>query len=169
MLNPNTGKAASIARNSIEFTNVGAWGVLTNFADVMVNLSNMAEPATGGGSGATEAYVILRPAIDLNELGHSDTFKKGALRDITFEMGANLETKNTSYAPSEKTIYIGPKLVFAMPKGFLNVGLHFRKEWNHEGVLGKSELYRATIFPYGNISVVLLSAETKYSRTVIFY
>ena len=141
VLNPNTGKAASIARNSIEFTSVGSWGVLTNFTDVMVNLSNMAEPANGGGSGATEAYVILRPAIDLNELGHSDTFKKGVLRDITFEMGANLETKNSSYAPSEKTIYIGPKLVFAMPKGFFNVGLHFRKEWNHEGVLGKSESY----------------------------
>ena len=141
VLNPNTGKAASIARNSIEFTSVGSWGVLTNFADVMVNLSNMAEPANGGGSGATEAYVILRPAIDLNELGHSDTFKKGVLRDITFEMGANLETKNSSFAPSEKTIYIGPKLVFATPKGFFNVGLHFRKEWNHEGVLGKSESY----------------------------
>lgn len=141
VLNPNTDNAASIARNSIEFTSVGSWGVLTNFSDVVVNLSNMAEPANSGGSGATEAYVILRPAIDLNELGHSDAFKKGVLRDITFEMGANFETKNSSYAPSEKTIYIGPKLAFAMPKGFFNVGLHFRKEWNHEGVLGKSESY----------------------------
>ncbi len=68
-------------------------------------------------------------------------FHKGPLRDVVFEFGANLETKNSSYAPSEKTIYIGPKLEFALPKGFFNVGLHFRKEWNHEGVLGKSESY----------------------------
>ena len=105
---------------------------LSNFADVMVNMSNLAEPANGGGSGATETYFILRPGIDLNELSHSRVFHKGPLRDVVFEFGANLETKNSSYAPSEKTIYIGPKLEFALPKGFFNVGLHFRKEWNHE-------------------------------------
>ena len=46
VVDPNTGKAASIARNSIEYTHVGTWGILSNFADVMVNISNLAEPAT---------------------------------------------------------------------------------------------------------------------------
>jgi hypothetical protein len=60
---------------------------------------------------------------------------------MSIEAGANLETKNSSYAPSEKTIYVGPNLQFALPRGFFNVGLHLRKEWNHEGVLGRSESY----------------------------
>ena len=63
------------------------------------------------------------------------------MRDITFEVGANLESKNSSYAPGERTLYIGPRLDFALPRGFFNVGLHARKEWNHEGVLGRSEDY----------------------------
>jgi hypothetical protein len=133
-------KPLTLPRNSIEYTHVGTWGVLSNFADVMVNMSNLAEPANGGGSGATETYFILRPGIALNELTHSTSFHKGPLRDVVIEIGANLETKNSSYAP-EKTLYIGPKLEFALPRGFFNIGLHFRKEWNYEGVLGKSESY----------------------------
>ncbi len=141
VLVPNTGKAADIARNSIEYTHVGSIGMLSNFADVTVGMSDMAEPAAAGGSGATEVYVILREGIGLNELTHSSIFKKRPLRNVAFEMGANLETKNSSFAPAERTLYIGPKFVFAMPKGFFNVGVHFRKEWNHEGVLGKPENY----------------------------
>lgn len=141
VFDPNTGKAADIERNSIEYTHTGSWGMLNNFADLTVAQSDKAEPASGGGSGATELYAILRPGISLNALTNTTTFRKGPLRDITVEVGANLETKNSSYAPSEKTLYIGPKLEFALPRGFFNVGLHYRKEWNHEGVLGKSEHY----------------------------
>lgn len=141
VLVPNTGKAADIARNSIEYTHVSSAGMLNNFVDATVAMSNMAEPASGGGTGATEVYVILREGIGLNELTHSTALSKGPLRNVSLELGANLETKNSSFAPAERTIYIGPKFVFAMPKGYFNVGLHFRKEWNHEGVLGKSENY----------------------------
>ncbi|MDR3727520.1 MAG: hypothetical protein P4K86_10805 [Terracidiphilus sp.] len=138
---PNSGKAADIARNSVEYTHVGSVGMLSNFADVTVGMSDMAEPSASGGMGATEVYVILREGIGLNELTHSSAFKKGPLRNVAMEVGANLETKNSSFAPAERTLYMGPKFVFAMPKGFFNVGLHFRKEWNHEGVLGKAENY----------------------------
>jgi hypothetical protein len=63
------------------------------------------------------------------------------LRDLAIEVGANLETKNSSFAPSERTVYFGPNLQFATPRGYFNVGLHLRKEWNHEGVLGRAEHY----------------------------
>jgi len=141
VVNPGTGKAADIARSAIEYTHAGRIGILSNFADVTLNQSSMAEPAANGGTGATELYAILRPGISLNALSGSSTFHKGTLRDITFEAGANLETKNSSYAPGERTLYIGPRLDFALPRGFFNIGLHARKEWNHEGVLGKSENY----------------------------
>ena len=141
VVNPATGKAEDIARNSIEYTHAGAIGILSSFADVTMNQSDMAEPAANGGTGATELYAILRPGVSLNALTGLAIFRKGALRDITFEVGANLESKNSSYAPGERTLYIGPRLDFALPRGFFNVGLHARKEWNHEGVLGRSEDY----------------------------
>jgi hypothetical protein len=141
VVKPGTGEAADIQRNSVEYSHAGSWGMVSNFADVMVNMSDMAEPAASGGSGATEAYAILRSNVVLNEATDSKAFHKGPLRDLSIEVGANLETKNSSYAPSEKTIYLGPNLQFALSRGFLNVGLHLRKEWNHEGVLGKSESY----------------------------
>jgi hypothetical protein len=141
VVNPATGKAADIARNSIEYMHAGTVGILSTFADVTMSQSNMAEPAANGGTGATELYAILRPGVSLNALTGSAIFRKVALRDITFEVGANLESKNSSYAPGERTLYIGPRLDFALPRGFFNVGLHARKEWNHEGVLGRSEDY----------------------------
>jgi hypothetical protein len=141
VLQPNSFKAADIQRRTLEYTHVDFWKAGSNFADVMLNQSNMAEQAASGGTGATEVYVTLRSDVSLNEITQSRTFRTGPLRDIAIEIGANLETKNSSFAPAERTLYTGPKFQFALPKGFFNVGLHLRKEWNHEGVLGKSEHY----------------------------
>lgn len=141
VVDEKTGNAADIARNAVEFTHSAQWGLLSSFTDVTVSQSSMAEPAASGGTGATEIYAILRPGVSLNAATKSSAFKFGPVRDVVFETGANLETKNSSYAPAERTLYIGPKVVFAMPRGFLNLGVHYRKEWNHEGVLGKAENY----------------------------
>jgi hypothetical protein len=141
VLEPDSAHAADIERNAIEYTHLGFWALGSNFADVMVSKSSMDEPASGGGSGATEAYLILRSNIGLNEATGTNAFRKGPMRNLSIELGANLETKNSSFAPAEKTIYFGPNLQFAVPRGYFNVGLHLRKEWNHEGVLGKSEDY----------------------------
>ncbi len=141
VLVPNTSRAENIERSAIEFSHTSFWALGSNFADIMLSKSSMAEPASGGGTGATEAYVTLRSNIGLNEITGSRRFLHGPLRNLAIETGANLETKNSSFAPAERTIYLGPNLQFAVPRGYLNLGIHFRKEWNHEGVLGKSEDY----------------------------
>jgi hypothetical protein len=61
-----SGQAADIPRNALEYTHVGFWGMGSNFGDLMLSKSNMAEPASGGGSGAVEAYFIWRSNIGLN-------------------------------------------------------------------------------------------------------
>jgi len=136
-----SGQAADIARNALEYTHVGFWGMGSNFVNLMLSKSDMAEPAAGGGSGAVEAYLTLRSNLGLDEVTHSRAFHAGPLRDIAVELGTNLETKNSSFSPAEKTIYVGPNFQFSVPKGYFNVGLHLRKEWNHEAVLGKADLY----------------------------
>ena len=62
----------------------------------------------------------------------------------------NVESKNTAYAPQERTLFLGPNLQFRVGQGFFNLGLHVRKEWNHNGNVGKVERYRANV----NISPV---------------
>lgn len=52
VLAPNTGRAANIARNSVEYIHVGSVGMLSNFADVTIGMSDLAEPTATGGSGA---------------------------------------------------------------------------------------------------------------------
>ena len=141
VMQPNSGNPADIQRSSLEYNHVGFWSLGSNFADVIVNQSGMAEPSSGGGSGATELYATLRSDFGLNEMTRTRAFHFGPVRDVAIEVGANLETKNSSFAPAERTIYFGPQIQFAVPRGYFNVGLHLRKEWNHEGVLGKSEDY----------------------------
>ena len=65
----------------------------------------------------------------------------GALRDVDLQAGADLQTKNTAFAPSERTLFLGPRLLFVVRDGYVNIGLHARQEWNHNGVLGTSENY----------------------------
>jgi hypothetical protein len=141
VLKPGTGQATDIQRNAIELSHAAFWSLGSTFANVMVSKSSIAEPAGGGGTGATEVYVTLRSNLGLNELTRSSRFRQGPLRNVAIEVGANLETKNSSFAPAERTIYFGPNFQFVVPRGYFNVGLHMRKEWNHEGVLGKSENY----------------------------
>lgn len=143
VLLPGTDRAANIVENSVEYTHVGYWSKGSNFADVQLDQSNMAQPAAGGGTGATEIYAILRSDIGLNEVTRSNCFRKGLIRDIAVEGGANFEAQNSSFAPAERTLYIGPKLQISVPKGYLTLGLHFRKEWNYEGILAKSEHYHS--------------------------
>jgi len=70
----NSGRAAGIPRSSIECNDLRFWSLGSSFADVMVNQSGMAEPAAGGGSGATEIYATLRTDIGLNEITNSQSF-----------------------------------------------------------------------------------------------
>ena len=139
VVNPNSGSAADIPRNTVEYKHLDFWSLGSNFADLTVNQSGMAEPAASGGAGATEVYATLRSSIGLHRIADSRQFSHGPLRDIDAEAGADLETKNSAMAPAQRTIFVGPKLEWRLPQGSsLGVGLHLRKEWNYNGILGKA-------------------------------
>jgi nucleoside-specific outer membrane channel protein Tsx len=141
VMEPGQPHAAKIPRTTIEYRHVDSWRLGDNFIDISLRKSSSVEPAAGGGTGALEPYAIFRSSLSYNKLTKSRALSFGPIRDLSFEFGANLETKNSSYSPEERTIYIGPMLQMKVPRGFLNVGFHYRKEWNHEAVLGKDESY----------------------------
>jgi hypothetical protein len=134
-------RGADIARSSLQFAHVDAWKYGHNLAQIIIRASNSVEPAAGGGSGATEFYGVLRSGISINRLADRSVVGLGPLRDIDIQAGADLQTKNSPFAPSERALFLGPRLLFHLPAGFINVGIHARKEWNHNGFLGRNENY----------------------------
>ena len=141
VVTPSSPGGANIAHNTLEWIHHDNWRYGSNFLDLSLRKSSSIEPAVGGGTGALEPYLVLRSGLGLHSMLGQRMPLPAALRDFSIEGGANLESKNSAFAPEERTIYIGPVLEFNLPRGMLNLGFHFRKEWNHEGVLGKDESY----------------------------
>jgi hypothetical protein len=132
---------ADISRHAIEFKHVDAWKYGHNLVEIIIKKSSDVEPAAGGGDGALGLYAIFRTGVGINRVAGKPVIALGPLRDIDIQVGVNLESKNTDYAPQERTLYVGPNLQFRFGQGFLNVGLQLRKEWNHNGNLGVTESY----------------------------
>ena len=132
---------ADISRNAIEFKHVDAWKYGHNLVEVIIKKSSHLEPAAGGGDGTLGLYSILRFGLGINRAARRPVVAAGPLKDIDIQAGMNLETKNSDYAPQERTLYFGPNFQFRFGQGFLNVALHLRKEWNHNGNLGKRESF----------------------------
>ncbi len=138
---PSQPDGADISRNAIEFKHVDAWKHGHNLVEIIIKKSSDVEPAAGGGTGALGLYSIFRSGVGINRVAGRPIVALGPLRDVAIQAGTNLETKSTDYAPQERTLYLGPSLQFRFGAGFLNVGLHLRKEWNHNGHLGVNESY----------------------------
>jgi hypothetical protein len=140
-LTPSQPDGADIARHNIEFKHVDGWTYGHNFVEIIIKKANEVEPAAGGGTSATGLYSIFRFGAGVNRIAGRPVVAVGSLRDIDLQVGMNLETKNSDYARNERTLYAGTNLQFGVGRGFVNVGLHLRKEWNHNGHLGVSESY----------------------------
>jgi hypothetical protein len=108
----------------------------TNFINIDVLQSNGRDPANNSTRGATEVYGIYRGNLSGNAIFNTKVFAFGPIADVRLEFGGDFNTKNTSFAPEKKLLIIGPNFSFNLPKGFLNVGLHFSKEWNNNGITG---------------------------------
>jgi hypothetical protein len=134
-------EGADIRRNVVEFTHVDAWKYGHNTIEFQLKKANAAEPAHGGGDGALGVYAILRAGLGINRLAGRPVIAFGPLRDIDLQVGMNLESKNSTYAPQERSIYVGPNFQFRAGQGFINVAVQLRKEWNHNGFAGQREDY----------------------------
>lgn len=152
---------ADIARTSIEWIHHDRWRYGSNLLDLSLRKSSSIEPAAGGGTGALEPYLVLRSGLGMKQIFADRVRLPSLLRDISLEGGANLESKNSAFAPEERTLYVGPVLQFNVPRGMLNLGVHLRKEWNHEGILGKDESYHPglNLEPTWNLPIRLSRVE----------
>jgi hypothetical protein len=116
--------------------NVGhfdAWDYGTNFFNVDILMSNPNEAALNSPGGSTELYGVYRAQLSPDKIFGLNT-KFGPIKAINFEIGGDLETENTLFAPNKKLLVAGPNFNIGLPAGFLNIGVHISKEWNHNGI-----------------------------------
>jgi nucleoside-specific outer membrane channel protein Tsx len=130
------GSPSDTARNVNKIiVNVGhfdVWDYGTNFFNVDILFSNANEPAYNSAGGSTEFYAVYRAQLSPDKIFGLNT-KFGPLTAVNFEFGGDAEAENTQFAPDKKLIVFGPNFNFALPAGFLNIGVHASHEWNNNG------------------------------------
>jgi nucleoside-specific outer membrane channel protein Tsx len=111
------------------------WDYGSNFFNVDILFSDGNEPANNSSAGSTEFYAVYRGQFSPDKLfGLNTAF--GPFSAINIEIGGDAETENTQFAPAKKLLVAGPNFHLALPAGFLNIGVHISKEWNHNGFSG---------------------------------
>jgi len=139
------GEKGSRDVNKVVF-NVGhfdVWDYGSNFFNVDMLLSNPNEPAYNSPGGSTEFYAVYRGQLSPDKILGINT-KIGPFQAINFEFGGDLESENTQFAPNKKLLIAGPNFHLDVPAGFLDLGVHVSKEWNHNGFAGKAVNFDAT-------------------------
>ena len=119
------------------------WDYGSNFFNVDALFSNANEPANNSPGGSTEYYGVYRGQLSPDKILGLNT-KIGPISAINFEFGGDAESENTQFAPDKKLLIFGPNFHVNMPAGFLNIGVHFSKEWNNNGIVGRTVNFAAT-------------------------
>jgi hypothetical protein len=116
----------------VNLAHFDVWDYGTNFFNVDVLFSNPNEAAINSSGGSTEFYAVYRAQLSPDKIFGLNT-KFGPITAINFEFGGDAEAEDTAFAPNKKLVVAGPNFNIGLPAGFLNIGVHVSKEWNHNG------------------------------------
>ncbi|MBV8168106.1 MAG: hypothetical protein JO021_15020 [Alphaproteobacteria bacterium] len=132
---PATNNGHDISKSIFSVTHSDGYKYGENFINIDILLSDNHDPANNSNDGATEYFGVYRHNLSGNAATDTETFKIPALliRDIRLEVGTDLSTKNTAFAPSVRRILFGPNIAFDVGQ-FFNLGFHLHKEWNNNGI-----------------------------------
>ncbi len=130
--------AAQIAKNIANVTYVDSTEHGTDFLLLDLYFSDGADPAKNSRDGAIEPYLIYRHAFRISAWTGSN-YGFGPVADTTFVAGVDLNYKNTAYNPDKKLLVAGPEFEIAVPKGYLKAAFLVTDEYDHNGIVGRSE------------------------------
>ncbi len=138
-------------KNLVTFTHFDVWAYGTNFFTVdWLKATSLQTPVAGGGAPYTEIYGFFRSTFGFNEIFGTKGFLDGPVDRRLVEVGADVNTDNTTLASAKRSIESGIQFSFAIPyKGFLNLTPTIYKEWQHDGF---AAAFGAGTNPSGNVS-----------------
>lgn len=124
--------ANDVEKHILQFNYVGGHSLGQQFLNIDLLQSDSADPASGGDTGATEAYMTYRNQLHYGKL-FGDALAFGPVKEVALTGGFDLNTKNTAFAPRKRQLVVGPTFKFDVPKGFLDLSVFYSHEWNHNG------------------------------------
>jgi hypothetical protein len=143
-VNPNGSINGKTPKVNFSFTHFDAWAYGTNFFTISTYKSGHNDPAvpcTNAGTifgvpancaGATEIYSLVRSTFGFNQIFDTKAFSMGPLRNVSLEVGADINTENNFVAPAKRDFVAGLEFAFDLPyKGYLNIAPLYYKEINH--------------------------------------
>ncbi|MGY3355350.1 hypothetical protein ACVWZK_002013 [Bradyrhizobium sp. GM0.4] len=147
------GVTDNTAKQGYTFTHFDAWAYGTNFLNATMWKADSNSPANGckgpgqGCVGATEFYGVVRSTFGFNEMFNTKAFTYGPLRNVSFEVGADVKTVNSALASDKRAVVAGLQFAFDLPyKGFINFAPMYYQELNHNSVV------QGPALPSGRIS-----------------
>jgi hypothetical protein len=119
-----------ITKNIISLTYASGYKYGSNFFNVDMLMSNAEDPASGGGGGAHEVYVVYRTTLSGGSVTGIPLKFGGVIRDIGLTGGFDFNAKDDQFSARVMKWAIGPKVSFEVP-GFLDLAVVYRTESNH--------------------------------------
>jgi hypothetical protein len=137
------GLANRTAQQVYAFSHFDVWAYGTNFINLLLIKSDHAVPAgpcpilqPTGCAGATEFVGLIRSTFGFNQVFNTKAFTVGPLQNVSFEVGAEGQTKNQFLSPAKRALVAGLQFAFDLPyHGYFNVAPLMYKEWNHNAFL----------------------------------
>lgn len=129
-----------IKKDIFSLGHVSGYSKGSNFFSVDMLKSDSNDPenntatAVGSNRGAQEVYATYRHNLSFEKV-FGKKFEFGPVRGVDFTAGFDYSAKNTTFAPSVFKLMAGPTFSFKVP-GFLNVGVLYYKERNHNAFGG---------------------------------
>ena len=137
------GNPDSIQKYVINFNHASGYSLGQNFFVVDLLMSDSKDPANtaspGTSKGAYDADIVYHHDLDFGKL-FKTKIDFGPVRGISLTAGMEYETKNTGFAPATFKAFVGPSFFFKVP-GYLNAGVLYYREWNHNAYGGYSAAY----------------------------
>ncbi len=121
-----------IGKNIFSLTHADGYKYGTNFFNVDMLQSDSADPAAGGGGGATEVFVVYRHELSIGKVTGWKT-AYGPIADMGITAGFDFNSKNDAFGARVHRPMVGPTINWAVPKGFFSTSLMYRMENNHNG------------------------------------
>jgi nucleoside-specific outer membrane channel protein Tsx len=129
------GNKVDVAKHIVSLEHISGFKYGSNYFNVDILKSDSNDPANNSTVGAQEVFAIYRNNLNLSSLT-GNSMKFGAVKDIAITTGFNAGSKNNENAAQPLAFLIGPTVQFALPSGFLNLGLQAYKETNNSAFAG---------------------------------
>ncbi|MES5483318.1 hypothetical protein QMZ05_11230 [Bradyrhizobium sp. INPA03-11B] len=140
------GQSASTLKQVYSFSHENIWSYGTNTFYTEYLRSDRTDPGSPCSTllneaafgqiapcaGGDEINASLRSTFGFNEIFHTEAFRHGALRNVSFEVGGEFRTADTFLAPAKKAVVAGLQFAFDLPyQGYLKIAPLYYQEWNH--------------------------------------